>query len=125
MIANVSITINVTKQNRRISFSLLSYYQNMKRIRYGFRPALLTRGRGGIIGAEQIDAGELLIDGHSAVVAAGFAGDGGAATGAQLNAPFGVAVDAGGNLYIAEFSNNRVRKVGTNGNIRTLAGDGV
>ena len=56
---------------------------------------------------------------------AGFAGDGGAATGAQLNAPFGVAVDAGGNLYIAEFSNNRVRKVGTNDNISTLAGNGV
>jgi len=56
---------------------------------------------------------------------AGFAGDGSAATGAQLNAPFGVAVDAAGNLYIAEFSNNRVRKVSTNGNIGTLAGNGV
>ena len=56
---------------------------------------------------------------------AGFGGDGGAATSAQLNAPFGVAVDAAGNLYIAEFSNNRVRKVSTNGNIGTLAGNGV
>src|ERR1019366_7837161 len=56
---------------------------------------------------------------------AGFAGDGGAAASAQLNAPFGVAVDAAGNLYIAEFSNNRVRKVSTNGNIGTLAGNGV
>src|ERR1019366_7456778 len=37
----------------------------------------------------------------------------------------GVAVDAAGNLYIAEFSNNRVRKVGTNGNIGTIAGNGV
>jgi trimeric autotransporter adhesin len=56
---------------------------------------------------------------------AGFGGDGGAAANAQLNAPFGVAVDAAGNLYIAEFSNNRVRKVATNGNITTLAGNGV
>jgi trimeric autotransporter adhesin len=56
---------------------------------------------------------------------AGFAGDGGAAGSAQLNAPFGVAVDTAGNLYIAEFSNNRVRKVGTDGNISTLAGSGV
>src|ERR1035438_7849247 len=56
---------------------------------------------------------------------AGFGGDGSAATSAQLNAPFGVAVDAAGNLYIAEFGNNRVRKVATNGNIGTLAGSGV
>ena len=39
--------------------------------------------------------------------------------------PFGVAVDSAGNLYIAEFGNNRVRKVATNGNISTLAGNGV
>jgi len=54
---------------------------------------------------------------------AGFAGDGGAATSAQLNAPMGVAVDAAGNLYIAEFSNNRVRKVSANGIISTVAGN--
>jgi uncharacterized protein (TIGR03437 family) len=56
---------------------------------------------------------------------AGFGGDGAAATSAQLNLPFGVAVDAAGNLYIAEFGNNRVRKVATNGNIGTIAGNGV
>ncbi|MGD0778292.1 MAG: hypothetical protein ABSC05_36380 [Candidatus Solibacter sp.] len=56
---------------------------------------------------------------------AGFGGDGGAATSAQLNAPMGVAVDAAGNLYIAEFSNNRVRKVSSNGIISTLAGNGI
>jgi uncharacterized protein (TIGR03437 family) len=56
---------------------------------------------------------------------AGFGGDGGSATSAQLNLPFGVAVDAAGNLYIAEFGNNRVRKVSANGNIGTLAGTGV
>ena len=56
---------------------------------------------------------------------AGFGGDGGAAGSAQLNAPFGLALDAAGNLYIAEFGINRVRKVGTNGNISTIAGNGV
>ena len=56
---------------------------------------------------------------------AGFAGDGGAAGSAQLNLPFGVAVDAAGNLYIAEFGNNRVRKVAAGGTISTLAGNGV
>jgi uncharacterized protein (TIGR03437 family) len=55
----------------------------------------------------------------------GFSGDGGAATAASLNAPFGVAVDAAGNVYIAEFSNSRIRKVDTKGIITTVAGNGI
>ncbi len=55
----------------------------------------------------------------------GFGGDGGAATSAQLNIPAGLAVDGAGNLYIADFSNNRVRKVASSsGTITTLAGNG-
>jgi hypothetical protein len=56
----------------------------------------------------------------------GFAGDGAAATGASLNYPSGVAVDAAGNLYIADQGNNRIRMVtaGT-GVITTVAGNGV
>ena len=53
----------------------------------------------------------------------GFSGDGAAATAAQLNFPSAVAVDAAGNLYIADFSNNRIRKV-SGGTITTLAGNG-
>jgi len=56
---------------------------------------------------------------------AGFSGDGGAATAASLNEPFAVALDAAGNVYIAEFGNNRVRKVDTKGIITTVAGNGV
>ncbi|MGA3017523.1 MAG: IPT/TIG domain-containing protein [Bryobacteraceae bacterium] len=57
---------------------------------------------------------------------AGFGGDGGAATSAQLNIPAGLAVDGAGNLYIADFSNNRVRKVTfPGGAITTLAGNGL
>ena len=52
---------------------------------------------------------------------AGFAGDGGAATGALLNQPNGVAVDSAGNVYIADSTNNRIRKV-SNGVITTVAG---
>jgi len=55
---------------------------------------------------------------------AGFAGDGGPATQARLNFPQGVAVDAGGNIYISDTNNNRVRRVGTDGTIRTFAGGG-
>lgn len=54
----------------------------------------------------------------------GFAGDGGPATGAQLDSPAGVAVDAAGNIYIADTHNQRLRRV-SNGTITTIAGTGV
>jgi trimeric autotransporter adhesin len=54
----------------------------------------------------------------------GFGGDGSAATAANLNQPWGVAVDAAGNVYIADELNNRIRKVNTSGVISTIAGTG-
>jgi hypothetical protein len=54
----------------------------------------------------------------------GFSGDGGAATNAMLNSPYGVTVDANGNLFIGDFANNRIRKVNANGMITTVAGNG-
>jgi predicted secreted protein len=56
--------------------------------------------------------------------AAGYAGDGGPATSALLNSPWGIALDGAGNLYIADLSNNCVRKV-SGGTISTLAGTGT
>ncbi|WP_353067440.1 choice-of-anchor D domain-containing protein [Tunturibacter psychrotolerans] len=57
---------------------------------------------------------------------AGFSGDGGAATSAQLNWPMGVAVDPAGDLYIADFSNNLIRKVdAATQTITTVAGNGT
>ena len=52
----------------------------------------------------------------------GFSGDGGAATLAQLNYPSGIAFDNAGNLFIADTSNHRVRKVDVTGVINTVAG---
>jgi sugar lactone lactonase YvrE len=56
---------------------------------------------------------------------AGFRGDGGAATIALLNQPFGVEADAEGNLYIADMANHRIRRVDARtGRIATVAGSG-
>ena len=54
----------------------------------------------------------------------GYSGDGGPAISAQLYNPFGVTVDSSGNLYIADTSNHRIRKVTTDGIINTIAGNG-
>lgn len=55
----------------------------------------------------------------------GYGGDGGPATQALMLLPAGIAVDATGNLYIADWLNNRIRKVDTAGIITTIAGTGA
>jgi len=57
---------------------------------------------------------------------AGYSGDGAAAVSAELNNPSGVAVDAAGNIYIADANNYRIRKVNVStGIITTVAGNGL
>ncbi len=55
----------------------------------------------------------------------GYGGDGGPAVKAQLYYPYGVAVDGAGDLYIADFYNQRIRKVDPSGIITTVAGNGM
>src|SRR5262249_21381165 len=55
----------------------------------------------------------------------GFSGDGGPATSAKLNSPQAVKLDGKGNLFIADYNNNRIRKVVlSTGVITTIAGNG-
>ncbi|MEU2793658.1 NHL repeat-containing protein [Streptomyces sp. NPDC007100] len=56
---------------------------------------------------------------------AGYVSDGGPATATKLYHPAGLRADANGNLYIADNSNHRVRKVDTRGIITTVAGNGT
>jgi len=55
---------------------------------------------------------------------AGFFGDGGAATSAELNAPQGLAVTSAGSVYVADRYNERIRQFTVGGNINTVAGNG-
>jgi sugar lactone lactonase YvrE len=55
---------------------------------------------------------------------AGYSGDGGPATHAELSLPFNVAVDAQGDLFIADQGGGLVREVTSGGVITTIAGDG-
>jgi sugar lactone lactonase YvrE len=55
----------------------------------------------------------------------GFSGDGGSATSASLARPSGITLDSGGNLFIADEGNHRIRRVGAlSGLITTVAGNG-
>ena len=57
--------------------------------------------------------------------AAGFSGDGGPATAAEISFPFGVAADSAGDVLISDAGNARVRKVDGSGTITTVAGNGT
>ena len=56
---------------------------------------------------------------------AGFTGDGGWASAAEVNQPSGLVVDTAGNIYFADTGNNRVRKIAADGVITTVAGNGT
>jgi len=55
---------------------------------------------------------------------AGFSGDGGQATAAELYYPYAMAIDGSGNIYFTDSYNNRIRKINTEGIITTIGGNG-
>lgn len=63
-----------------------------------------------------------LIHTIAGVGAPGYSGDGGPATAAALNAPYGIALDASGRLFVADLGNGLVRVIQSDGRIATVAG---
>ncbi|GAA3185918.1 MULTISPECIES: RICIN domain-containing protein [Streptomyces] len=57
--------------------------------------------------------------------AAGFKGNNEPAVSAQLNRPYGIAVDSTGTLYFSDYNNHRIRKITTDGKVSTVAGTGA
>jgi len=72
----------------------------------------------------KLEAQNIYLYAGSSAGTGGFAGDGGAPLSAELNAPHGMAFDASGNVYIADYANNRIRKI-AGGIITTIAGNGT
>jgi NHL repeat len=82
----------------------------------------LAQAYGPVLPAQS--AGSYLITTVAGSGSQGFGGDGGPAATAQLWGPQGVAVDASGNLFIADSDNQRIRRVTPQGTIITVAGGG-
>jgi sugar lactone lactonase YvrE len=92
---------------------------------------IVVDARGRVFFTDQINERVRMIDvdGTITTVAgtgeAGDTGDGGPGTDATLNSPYGLAIDAAGNLYVADSKGARVREIARDGTITTVAGTGV
>jgi hypothetical protein len=91
----------------------------------GRRVALAVGVLAGLAGAPEAGAAPGDIFTVAGNGTAGFSGDGGPATAAQLSSPFGVAATADGGFLVADPGNHRIRRVSPTGGIATVAGTGT
>lgn len=98
----------------------------------GYPWGIAVDGSGNLIVADQLNNRIRKVNTTTGIITSiagdgyvGFTGDGGPATAARLNYPLGVAVSTTGNIYIADYSNNRVRKINASGTMSTIAGVGL
>ena len=73
----------------------------------------------------RIDAVTRVVTTLAGGVEAGFSGDGGPAAQAQFSNPTEIATDRAGNLYVLDFGNSRIRRIGADGIVTTIAGTGT
>ncbi len=78
-----------------------------------------------VIGATQTHATAQNINTIAGNGTGGYSGDGAAASTAEVNTPWGLAVDGAGNILIADAGNSRIRKINAAGVISTIAGTGT
>ena len=106
--------------------------------RLGSPEGIVTDGAGNVYFSDEVNSAVRRVDHETHIITTiagtgvcGFSGDGGPATAAQLCEPTGLAFDADGNLYISDWTNNRVRKVTNAGvplrarQVAAVAGDAV
>ncbi|HJU64200.1 MAG TPA: hypothetical protein VJ596_00925, partial [Gemmatimonadaceae bacterium] len=94
---------------------------------------IVVDGAGNLIIADVFNDRVRRVDARTGIITtiagtgtSGFSGDGGPATSAQLDGPFGLALDSRGNLYVADTENQRIRRIDARtGIITTVAGNGV
>lgn len=79
---------------------------------------------GFLVFASAVSAAEWTISTFAGNGTAGFSGDGGPATAAQVNNPFGVIRGPDGAIWFCEYSGQRIRRVASDGTISTYAGNG-
>ena len=124
----MSLPFSAKRSQRDANFSpLLADRPSASRPRLGIAiTAILWVSAGSALGAAQAITRVAVINTIAGNGTAGYSGDSGPATSAELNGPYGLAIGNGGNLYIADPANNRIRQValGT-GVISTFAGKGT
>jgi len=90
-------------------------------------PAITVDGQGNLFVADNVNNDILKIGTNDSVTTiAGQVGNAGSANGqgtnASFNTPNGITVDSKGNLYVADSGNDTIRKIGSNNNVTTIAG---
>jgi sugar lactone lactonase YvrE len=136
LIAGVSIALIVLRLTRKPAPTPIAWRAHVTTIAGDGAPQLFSDPFGMAIAKDGTiyisDAGDsnrirkLAPDGEITTLAGGNEGSSdGTGSAAAFNTPSAIAIDANGNLYVADTSNNRIRKVTPQGEVSTIAGDGT